>query len=118
MARSASRTCAIGLTVIAAALAVSAMSGDRVANGDQPAAAGRNAVLDSEAMKAMLRADRDKNGVLTREEVEQYDLGLARRFKEADVDRDGKLTLYELEKLITPPEQSAKKNHGPVGATR
>ena len=63
--------------------------------------------LDSDAMNAMLRADIDKDGTLTREELEQYDLGLARRFKEADTDRDGKLTLYEFEKLLGPPEASA-----------
>ena len=65
------------------------------------------APLDSEAMNAMLRADVDKDGTLTREELEQYDLGLARRFREADADRDGKLTFYEFEKLLGPPETSA-----------
>ena len=65
--------------------------------------------LDSHAMNAMLRADRDKDGVLSREELEQYDMSLARRFKEADADRDGKLTLYEFEKILPPPETSAKR---------
>ena len=65
--------------------------------------------LDSHAMNAMLRADRDKDGVLSREELEQYDMSLARRFKEVDADRDGKLTLYEFEKLLGPPETSASR---------
>ena len=60
--------------------------------------------LDSQAMNAMLRADRDKDGTLSREELDHYDLGLARRFKEVDADRDGKLTLYEFEKLLSPSE--------------
>jgi hypothetical protein len=59
-------------------------------------------LIDSEAMNRMLRADRDKNGTLSREELEQYDAALSKRFREVDVDRDGKLTLYEFEKLITP----------------
>ena len=65
--------------------------------------------LDSQAMNAMLRADKDKDGVLSREELEHYDLSLARRFKEVDADRDGKLTLYEFEKLIVAPETSARR---------
>ena len=65
--------------------------------------------IDSHAMNAMLRADRDKDGVLSRDELEQYDMTLARRFKEADGDRDGKLTLYEFEKILPLPETSAKR---------
>jgi hypothetical protein len=63
--------------------------------------------LDSDAMNAMLRADVDKDGTLSRDELEQYDIGLARRFKEADTDRDSKLTFYEFEKLLGPAETSA-----------
>ena len=58
--------------------------------------------LDSVAMHHMLRADRDKDGTLSREELERYDIGLARQFRQADVDRDGRLTLYEFEKLVSP----------------
>ena len=60
-------------------------------------------------MSAMLRADRDKDGVLSREELEQYDVSLARRFREADGDRDGRLTLIEFEKLLLPPQTSASR---------
>ena len=63
--------------------------------------------LDSDALNAMLRADVDKDGMLSREELDQYDIGLARRFREADTDRDGKLTFYEFEKLLGPPDTSA-----------
>ena len=65
--------------------------------------------LDTEAMNAMLRADRDKDGVLSREELDHYSMSLGRRFKEVDADRDGKLTLYEFEKLLGPPETSASR---------
>ena len=60
------------------------------------------APLDSHTMGSMLRADRDKDGVVSREELEHYDVGLARRFKEVDADKDGRLTLYEFEKLLGP----------------
>jgi Ca2+-binding EF-hand superfamily protein len=60
-------------------------------------------------MNAMLRADRDKDGTLSREELEHYDMGLAKRFKDVDNDRDGRLTLYEFEKLLGAPEASASR---------
>ena len=59
--------------------------------------------IDSRAMNAMLRADRDKDGTLSFEELEQYDMTLAPRFREADADRDGRLTLYEFETLLGAP---------------
>ncbi len=60
----------------------------------------------------MLRADRDKDGMLSREELEEYDITLGPRFEEVDWDRNGKLTLYELEFLLgAPPAPS-------IGATR
>ena len=65
------------------------------------------APLDTQAMNAMLRADRDKDGVLSREELEHYDMGLARRFKDADGDGDGRLTFHEFEKLGPAPETAA-----------
>ena len=65
--------------------------------------------LDSRAMNAMLRADTDKDGYLSREELERYDIALARRFREVDADGDGRLTFYEFEKLVEPAETSAKR---------
>ena len=65
--------------------------------------------FDSQAMNGMLRADVDKDGVLSRFELDQYDLSLGRRFSEVDADRDGKLTLYEFEKLLEAPETSASR---------
>lgn len=62
--------------------------------------------LDSKAMKAMLRADRDKDGLLSIEELDQYDLTLSPRFKEVDSDRDGRLTLYEFELLLEDPHRA------------
>lgn len=95
------------LTLIGALLALGVLAADKPPVGTT---ATRPVVpLDSAAMHAMLRADRDKDGVLSREELEQYDMGLARRFKDADADRDGKLTLYEFEKLLLPPETSASR---------
>ena len=64
--------------------------------------------LDTKAMKAMLRADRDKDGVLTREELEHYDLSLAGRFSAADSDHDGKLTFYEFERLFAPQNAASR----------
>ena len=97
----------IGGAVIAMVLAVSAIAADK---GPVGSTAWRPPVpLDSEAMNTMLRADRDKDGMLSREELEQYDLGLARRFNEADADRDGKLTLYEFDSLLPPAENSARR---------
>ena len=98
--------------VIAAAMAISAVAAERGIAADK--AVGTTAVrppvpLDSEAMNAMLRADKDKDGTLSREELDQYDLSLARRFKEADADRDGKLTLYEFERILGQPDRSAGK---------
>jgi hypothetical protein len=67
--------------------------------------------LNSPAMQAMLRADRDKDGTLSREELEEYDLTLGRRFADADWDQNGRLSLYEFESLLMPPSAS-------LGATR
>jgi len=81
--------------------------------GDRPLSTRTGAaVLDSPAMNAMLRADRNKDGLLSREELDEYDLALGRRFSEADADHNGRLTLPEFETLFAAPE-------GPsVGATR
>ena len=68
--------------------------------------------LRSRAMSAMLRADRDKDGMLSREELDDYDLTLGRRFAEGDWDQNGRLTLYEFEWLLGPPEAPS------IGATR
>ena len=65
--------------------------------------------LDTKAMKAMLRADRDKDGVLSEEELGQYDLTLGPRFKEVDSDRDGRLTLYEFELLLEEPHPATTR---------
>ena len=73
------------------------------------AAENRGSFVQSHALTAMLRADRDKDGLLSRAEVEHYDLGLARRFKEADADRDGKLNFSEFEKLFATPDSSVSR---------
>jgi hypothetical protein len=92
----------LGAVIAAAAAPVAA-----AAPGDWPQSA-----LKSPAMGAMLRADLDKDGMLSREEVEEYDLTLGRRFIDVDWDQNGKLTLYEFEFLLGAPE-------GPsIGATR
>jgi hypothetical protein len=68
--------------------------------------------LQSRAMSAMLRADRDKDGVLSREELDEYDLTLGRRFADGDWDQNGRLTLYEFEWLLGGAEMPS------IGATR
>lgn len=65
--------------------------------------------LDTKAMNAMLRADRDKDGTLSPGELEQYDMTLRPRFGRVDNDRDGKLTLYEFEVLLEDPHASTMR---------
>jgi hypothetical protein len=79
---------------------------------ERPATARAASVLNSPAMNAMLRADRDKDGMLSREELDEYDLTLGRRFADADADRNGRLTLHELETLFAAPDAAS------IGATR
>lgn len=99
------RNCRLG-ALIGMLLALGAFAGDKPVG----TTAQRPPVpLDSEAMNAMLRADRDKDGVLSREELEHYDMGLSRRFREVDADRDGRLTLYEFEKLLAAPDAAASR---------
>ena len=99
------RSTGVGIAAIGIVLAVAAQAGDR-SSADKAVGSTTSqqppAPLDTRAMNAMLRADRDKDGALSPAELEQYDLNLARRFNEADSDRDGKLTLHEFEKLIQP----------------
>ena len=65
--------------------------------------------LATHALNAMLRADSDKDGTLSPEELEHYDLTLSPRFREVDRDRDGRLTFYEFEKLLPSPSASASR---------
>jgi hypothetical protein len=84
-----------------------ARADERTQPGDWPQSA-----LRSPAMSAMLRADQDKDGVLSREELEDYDLTLLPRFAEFDWDASGKLSLYELEFLLGASQAPS------IGATR
>ena len=100
----------VSLAIAGVVAAVAASGAERLTERATGSTSTRPPVaLDTHAMNAMLRADRDKDGVLSREELEYYDLTLARRFKEADTDRDGKLTLYEFEKIFASPETSASR---------
>lgn len=101
-----------GIAITAVFLAVTVNAADKPMTSDKPVGTTtlRPPVpLDSEAMSAMLRADRDKDGTVSREELDQYDLVLGRRFKEVDSDRDGKLTLYEFEKLLSPQQAASRR---------
>jgi hypothetical protein len=97
------------LVVLAAAVmaALPAHADERANAGDWPQSA-----LRSPAMSAMLRADQDKDGVLSREELADYDLTLVPRFAEFDWDLSGKLSLYELEFLLGASQAPS------IGATR
>jgi hypothetical protein len=87
--------------------AVPARAAEPTVPGDWPQSA-----LRSPAMNAMLRADRDKDGALSREELEDYDLTLVPRFTEFDWDLSGTLSLFELEFLLDASQAPS------VGATR
>ncbi len=56
-------------------------------------------VQSDATVEQMMRADVNKDGVVTKDEVDRMDRRLGRRFGAADADRDGKLTLREFEKL-------------------
>lgn len=99
------RTC-LAVALVGLALTIGAIAADKPHG---TTATRPPAPLDSRAMNAMLRADSDKDGLLSREELERYDMVLGRRFKEVDADGDGKLTFYEFEKLLEPAETSAKR---------
>jgi hypothetical protein len=95
------------LVAFASVCAGLAAASERSLAGDWPQSA-----LKSPAMSAMLRADRDKDGMLSREELEEYDITLGPRFAEVDWDLNGKLSLYELEFLLGASSAPS------IGATR
>lgn len=102
----------VSVAAIGIVIALSAIAGDKAGVGERDTGSTtlRPPVpLDTKAMKAMLRADVDKDGTLSRAELERYDMTLGGRFKEVDGDRDGKLTLYEFEKLLEEPQASASR---------
>jgi hypothetical protein len=51
------------------------------------------------AVEQMMRADVDKNGTLSRDEVYRLDRRMSQKFDAADGNRDGRLTLREFERL-------------------
>jgi hypothetical protein len=95
------------LVVSATAVIAAAQAAERAVPHDWPQSA-----LRSPAMDAMLRADRNKDGMLSREELEEYDLTLLPRFTEVDWDLNGKLSLYEFEFLLNASQAPS------IGATR
>jgi len=102
----------VSVAAISIVIALSALAGDKAGVGERNTGSTtlRPPVpLDSKAMKAMLRADVDKDGTLSRMELERYDMTLGGRFRDVDGDRDGKLTLYEFEKLLEDPQASASR---------
>lgn len=65
------------------------------------------------AMDLMVRADTNKDGAVTKDEVQKLNPRLATHFEQADANRDGRLNLKEFEKLLTYQDQDAKR----VGST-
>lgn len=84
----------IAIVAMSGALAIAAAS----AGDERPSQAGARPD-EVAAINQMVRADVNKDGVVTRDEVERINIELARRFEAADADRDGKLTLHEFETL-------------------
>ena len=91
------------LLLLVAAAAAPAIAGSphsgaeaRPEAGD--AAAARAARADA-AVEQMLRADVNKDGAVSREELNRLDPRMSPNFDAADRNRDGQLTLREFEKL-------------------
>ena len=63
-----------------------------------PASAGF--YLREEARPMWIKADTDRDGFLSRDEVRSEDPGMLRGFDDADVNRDGQLNLGEFEILL------------------
>jgi hypothetical protein len=102
----------VSVAAIAIMVALFALAADKASTGDRNTGSTTlrpPVALDTKAMNAMLRADRNKDGTLSREELEHYDMTLGGRFRDVDGDRDGKLTLYEFEMLLEAPQESASR---------
>ena len=101
----------VGAVAMAVLLALPAYAGDtqRGDTGTGSTTLRPPVPIDTKAMNAMLRADRDKDGTLSAEELEHYDMTLGPRFREVDEDRDGRLTLYEFEMLLEEPHAATRR---------
>lgn len=87
---------------VAAAVAVAPVGAGGAAGAPAPAAsmdAAARELRSKAAIEQMMQADVNKDGMVTREEVDRIDSRLGRGFSSADADRDGKLTVREFEKL-------------------
>jgi multidrug resistance efflux pump len=80
------------------AIAGSTHSGAKARQEGTNAAAARAARADA-AVDQMMRADLNKDGTVSREELDRLDPRMSRNFNAADRNRDGQLTLPEFEKL-------------------
>ena len=65
------------------------------------------------AMDMMVRADTNKDGAVTKDEVQKLNPKLSSHFDQADANHDGKLSFKEFEKLLTYQDEDASR----VGST-
>jgi EF hand domain-containing protein len=70
-----------------------------------------------QAMDMMVRADTNKDGAVTKDEVQKLDPGLATHFDQADANHDGRLSLREFEKLLSYQDEATGRVGGTSGYT-
>jgi hypothetical protein len=105
------------------AVAASPHPGSKTQQEGPNTAAVRAARSDA-TVEQMMRADANKDGRVSRDELERLDGRMSRKFDAADTNRDGQLTLREFERLrvlnsgATSGESARGTTTGPDPAAR
>lgn len=106
----------VAAAVASAPVGAARAAGAPAASSPTSAAAARE-IRSKAAVEQMMQADVNKDGTVTRDEVERIDSRLGRGFGSADADRDGKLSVREFEKL-QQLKQGATGGAPPGGTAR